>query len=175
MAKGKRGRPKKEPVVRDKGTPEVITKRMIIVNGGDPNKASDPIDACEERGIITSDMAKAAHDYTRLYYRIFGKPFNSVNYDKLLHRADGFVRQAQNPSRGESYAEWLLGESLKVLRDSKAKKIVDELALEKKFPPFLFEGKAKLDDNKFKQKLRKGLKDLDNFFYKVNKKYRNKK
>ena len=175
MAKGKRGRPRKEPVYRDKGTPELQIKRMFIVNGGNPVNASDPIDACEERGIITSDMAKAAHDYTRLYYRIFGKPFNSVNYDKLLHRADGFVRQAQNPSRGESYAEWLLSESLKILRSSKTKKIIDDIALEKKFPNFLLEGKAKSKDNKFKEKLRQGLKDLDNFFYKVNKKYRNKK
>jgi hypothetical protein len=175
MAKGKRGRPKKEPVYRDKGTPELQIKRMFVVKGGDPINASDPLDACQDRGIITSDMAKAGHDYARLYYRIIGKPFNSVNYDKLLHRSDGFVRQAQNPSRGESYAEWLLSESLKVLRDSKSKKIIDYIALEKKFPEFLFEGKAKHKDNKFKEKLRQGLKDLDNLFYKTNKSYRKKK
>ena len=91
MAKGKRGRPKKDPVFRDKGTPELQIKRMFIVKGGDPVNASDPLDACQDRGIITSDMAKAGHDYARLYYRIIGKPFNSVNYDKLLNRSEGFT------------------------------------------------------------------------------------
>ena len=65
---------------------------MIIVNGGNPDKASDPLDALEERGIISFNMAKAGHDYASLYYKIFGTPFTHVNYDKLLQKADGFVQ-----------------------------------------------------------------------------------
>jgi hypothetical protein len=107
MAKGKRGRPKKDPVYRDKGTPELQIKRMFIVKGGDPVNSSDPLDVCQERGIITSDMAKAGHDYARLYYRIIGKP------DIL--------------------------------------------------------------DNNYKEKLRQGLKNLDQWFCKSNRKYRKKK
>ncbi len=94
MAKGKRGRPRKPPPFRDKGTPELRIRRAIIVNGGNPDKASDPIDACEERGIINSDMSLAAHQYSTIYYKIFGKPFHSINYDKLLNRTEGFVNAA---------------------------------------------------------------------------------
>ena len=172
MAKGKKGRPRKEPVYRDKGTPELQIKRMFIVKGGDPINASDPLDACQDRGIIASDMAKAGHDYARLYYRIIGKPFNSVNYDKLLNRTEGFTRITPNPSRGESYAEWLLSESFKVLRDCKCKVIVDEVSLLKQYPNFLFKDKPDIMDNNYKKKLRNGLKNLDKWFSKSNKHYR---
>jgi|TARA_R110001583_G_scaffold142524_1_gene294746 hypothetical protein len=175
MAKGKRGRPKKDPVYRDKGTPELQIKRMFIVKGGDPVNSSDPLDVCQERGIITSDMAKAGHDYARLYYRIIGKPFNSINYDKLLNRSEGFTRITSSPSRGESYAEWLLTECFKVLRDCKCKVIVDEVSLLKEYPHFLYKDKPDILDNNYKEKLRQGLKNLDQWFCKSNRKYRKKK
>jgi hypothetical protein len=175
MAKGKRGRPKKDPVFRDKGTPELQIKRMFIVKGGDPVNASDPLDACQDRGIITSDMAKAGHDYARLYYRIIGKPFNSVNYDKLLNRSEGFTKVNSNPSRGESYAEWLLTECFKVLRDCKCKVTVDRVSLLKEYPNFLYKEKPDPIDNDYKKKLRQGLNNLDKWFYKSNKHYRKKK
>ena len=110
MPKGKRGRPRKPPPFRDKGTPELRIRRAIIVNGGNPDKASDPVDACEERGIIDTDMALAAHQYSTIYYRIIGKPFHSINYDKLLNRTEGFVNAAAQPSRRESENEWILTE-----------------------------------------------------------------
>ena len=175
MAKGKRGSPRKEPVYRDKGTPELQIKRMFIVKGGDPVNASDPLDACQDRGIITSDMAKAGHDYARLYYKIIGKPFNSVNYDKLLNRSEGFTKINSNPYRGESYAEWLLTECFKVLRDCKCKVIVDRVSLLKEFPNFLFKEKQLLNFYIYNKILREGLNNLDKWFYKSNKHYRKKK
>ena len=171
MAKGKRGRPKKDPVIRDKGTPESQIRRMIIVNGGNPDKASDPLDALEERGIISFNMAKAGHDYASLYYRIFGTPFMHVNYDKLLQKSDGFIQRTPNPSRNESESEWILTESFKILRDIKARKSVDLIALKKYFPRLLFESKSNPRDNNFKNNLRDGLKALDQWFNKAKRSY----
>ena len=171
MAKGKRGRPKKDPVLRDKGTPESQIRRMIIVNGGNPDKASDPLDALEERGIISFNMAKAGHDYASLYYKIFGTPFTHVNYDKLLQEADGFVQRTPHPSRNESESEWILSESFKVLRDIRARRTVDLIAIKKHFPNFLYEPKPHPSDNNFKNNLRDGLKALDQWFGKAKRSY----
>ena len=171
MAKGKRGRPKKDPVLRDKGTPESQVRRMIIVNGGNPDKASDPLDALEERKIISFNMAKAGHDYASLYYKIFGTPFTHINYDKLLQKADGFVQNIPHPSRNESESEWVLSESFKILRDIRARRLVDLIALQKHFPRFLFEPKPHPRDNNFKKNLRDGLKALDQWLNKAKRSY----
>ena len=171
MAKGKRGRPKKELFLRDKGTPESQVRRLIIVKGGNPDKASDPLDALEERGIISFDMAKAGHDYASLYYKIFGTPFTHVNYDKLLQKADGFVQRTPHPSRNESESEWILSESFKILRDIRARRLVDLIALQKHFPRFLFEPKSHPRDNNFKKNLRDGLKALDQWLNKAKRTY----
>ena len=98
MAKGKRGRPRKEPVYRDKGTPELQIKRMFIVKGGDPINASDPLDDCEDKGIITSEMAKAEQNYARLYYGRIDKQVNSINYDKVLKKTAEFTKYATHKS-----------------------------------------------------------------------------
>ncbi len=171
MAKGKRGRPKKDPVLRDKGTPESQVRRSIIVRGGNPDKASDPLDAMEERGIISFNMAKAGHDYATLYYKIFGTPFTHVNYDKLLQKADGFVQKTPHPSRNESESEWVLSESFKILRDIRARRSVDLIALKKHFPNFLYETKTHPKDNNFKKNLRDGLKALDQWLNKAKRSY----
>ena len=172
MAKGKRGRPRKPPPFRDKGTPELRIRRAIIVNGGNPDKASDPIDACEERGIITTDMALAAHQYSTIYYKIFGKPFHSINYDKLLNRTEGFVNAASNPSRKESENEWIITECFHILNDLKVKKQIDDIAVRKIFPDFLFEDKAKASSNSLKSRIRTCLKGLDECFLKAKLKYK---
>ena len=144
---------------------------MIIVNGGNPDKASDPLDSLEERGIINSHMAKAGHDYARLYYKIFGTPFTHVNYDKLLQKADGFIQPTVNPSRNESESEWVLSESFKILKDIRAIRSVDLIALQKHFPRFLFEPKPHPRDNNFKNNLRDGLKALDQWLNKAKRSY----
>jgi hypothetical protein len=169
----KRGRPRKKPEYRDKGTPELQIRRMIIVNGGNTDKASDPLDALEERGVITSEMAKAGHSYSLMYYRIFGTPFMHVNYDKLLTKAATSRSSTKEPSRNEAENEWILGECFKILRglNGKTKDIVDRIALRKVFPGFLYESKAKIKDNYFKQSLQRGLKALDKWFSKAKKSY----
>jgi hypothetical protein len=146
---------------------------MIIVNGGNTDKASDPLDAMEERGIITSDMAKAGHDYARLYYKTFGTPFTHINYDKLLMKSDSSRTINVNPSRNESETEWILGECFKILKDlnGSTRKAVDRIALRKIFPGFLYESKPDIRDNPFKLSLQIGLKALDKWFSKAQKAY----
>jgi|GEM_PF-3368879 len=170
----KRGRPRKKPEYRDKGTPELQIRRMIIVNGGNTDKASDPLDAMEERGIITSEMARAGHNYARLYYRAFGTPFTHINYDKLLMKSDtSRLSSTQEPSRHEAENEWILGECFKILKDlnGSTRGVVDVVALRKVFPGFLYESKSKVKDNYFKQSLQRGLKALDKWFSKAQKSY----
>mgnify|MGYP003147487384 CR=1 FL=1 len=169
----KRGRPRKKPEYRDKGTPELQMRRMVIVNGGNTDKASDPLDAMEERGIITNEMAKAGHNYARLYYRTFGTPFIHVNYDKLLTKAVTSKSFTKNPSRNEAENEWILGECFKILKDlnGSTRKAVDRIALRKVFPNFLYESKSRIKDNHFKQSLQRGLKELDKWFSKAKKSY----
>ena len=168
----KRGRPKKDPVLKDKGTLESQARRMIIVRGGNPDKASDPLDALEERKIISFNMAKAGHDYASLYYKIFGTPFTHTNYDKLLQKTDGFIQRTPKPSRNEVELEWILTESFKILRDIRARRSVDLIALQKHFPRFLFESKPHPRDNNFKKNLREGLKALDQWFNTAKKSYK---
>ena len=40
----RRGRPKKNLPLRDKGTPELIIKRMQLVQGGDTSLSTTPLD-----------------------------------------------------------------------------------------------------------------------------------
>ena len=46
MGKNKRGRPRKNLPLRDKGTPELMVKRLQLVQGGDPTLSTTPIDIC---------------------------------------------------------------------------------------------------------------------------------
>ena len=117
-------------------------------------------------------MSLAAHQYSTIYYKIFGKPFHSINYDKLLNRTEGFVNAATKPSRKESENEWIITECFKILNDLKVKKEVDDIAVRKIFPNFLFEDKAKLTSNKLKSKIRIGLRGLDEWFLKAKLKYK---
>jgi hypothetical protein len=116
-------------------------------------------------------MSKAGHDYAGLYYKIFGTPFTRINYDKLLQKKDGFTRTEQNPSRNESELEWTLTEAFKILRDIRARRSVDLIALQKHFPRFLFEPKPHPRDNNFKKNLKEGLKALDQWLNKAKRTY----
>ena len=170
----KRGRPKKEIVLKDKGTPESQIRRSIIVKGGNPDKASDPLDAMEERGIINNHLSRAGHQYSSLYYRIFGKPFPSVNYDKLLTKKEGYSPIDNPPGKKEAESEWILSKCFSILRslNGKTKKIIDNVVLQKIFPSFLFESKTNPKDKKLKLTIKNGLKALDNLLNTAKKSYK---
>ena len=71
----RRGRPKKNLPLRDKGTPELIIKRMQLVQGGDPSLSTTPIDICYARKIISAEQYNAGLVFLYLHRSIFGKPF----------------------------------------------------------------------------------------------------
>ena len=56
MSKNKRGRPRKNLPLRDKGTPELMVKRLRLVQGGDPTLSTTPIDICYARKIISAEL-----------------------------------------------------------------------------------------------------------------------
>ena len=85
----KRGRPKKDKPLRDKGTPEQQIKRLALVNGGDPTLSTTPLDIMFARRIIEPDQYNAGLTYWYLYTKVFGKPFPESNTGKLLSPIKG--------------------------------------------------------------------------------------
>ena len=90
----KRGRPKKDRPLRDKGTPEQQIRRLILVNGGDPTLSTTPLDIMHARQIIEPEQYNAGLTYWYLHTKVFGKPFPESNTGKLL-----------SPIRGRSMEE----------------------------------------------------------------------
>ena len=77
------GRPKKNAPLRDKGTPELQIKRIMLVNGGNPSMSTTPIDIMFERSMINQDEYNAGLIYQYLHSRVFSKPFPQSNTGKL--------------------------------------------------------------------------------------------
>ena len=80
----KRGRPKIDRPLRDKGTPESLIKRLALVGDGDITMSSTPIDVMYTRKIINPNQYNAGLTYWYLYTRVFGKPYPQSNTGKLL-------------------------------------------------------------------------------------------
>ena len=57
----------------DRGTPEQIKKRALLVKGGDINMASCPLDVYLERGMLDQDQHNAAWRYAFLYGKLVGR------------------------------------------------------------------------------------------------------
>ena len=85
----KRGRPKKNIPLRDKGTPEQQIRRLTLVNGGDPTLSTTPLDIMYARQIIEPEQYNAGLTYWYLYTKVFGKPFPESNTGKLLSPIKG--------------------------------------------------------------------------------------
>ena len=85
----KRGRPRIDRPLRDKGTPESLIKRLALVGEGDPTMSSTPIDVMFTRKIINPNQYNAGLTYWYLYTRVFGKPYPQSNTGKLLSPISG--------------------------------------------------------------------------------------
>ena len=85
----KRGRPKIDRPLRDKGTPESLIKRLALVGDGDITMSSTPIDVMYTRNIINPNQYNAGLTYWYLYTRVFGKPYPQSNTGKLLSPISG--------------------------------------------------------------------------------------
>ena len=84
MIKKGRGRPKQYPIVLDKGTPEQQLKRLSLVNGGNPNMSTIPLDILLERQMIHEDHHRAGMTWWSTFLKIYGKVYPESNTGKLM-------------------------------------------------------------------------------------------
>ena len=72
----RRGRPKKEPFVRDKGTPELQAKRQENVGeGNDPHLSTSVLDMHLARQLINLEEHTICQNYQFYHRLVYGKPF----------------------------------------------------------------------------------------------------
>jgi hypothetical protein len=72
----RRGRPKKEPFVRDIGTPELQAKRQENVGeGNDPQLSTSVLDMHLARKLITLEEHTVCQNYQFYHRSMYGKPF----------------------------------------------------------------------------------------------------
>lgn len=78
---GKRGgRPKQGAPYTDRGTPELLLKRLGAVKGGDPALATLPLDVILARGMITPLQHLAGSAYADLRSVLFGSPHQQIGH-----------------------------------------------------------------------------------------------
>ena len=162
----KRGRPKKNIPLRDKGTPEQQIRRLTLVNGGDPILSPTPLDIMYARQIIEPAQYNAGLTYWYLYTKVFGKPFPESNTGKLL-----------SPIRGRSIEE---GEKRKDVHNNLVYTECREYIIKEvgrrvyglmrdvivffEHPAYLEYNKKKIRDSSHKRDLRNALDSIVKFF-----------
>ena len=80
----KRVKPKKDPVLRDKGTRESIMHRTMLVGDGDPSLSTCALDIHLARKLITPDQHKSGTKFAQLRQANFGKVYSQSNLSKML-------------------------------------------------------------------------------------------
>ena len=162
----RRGRPKKNRPLRDKGTPEQQIRRLTLVNGGDPTLSTTPLDIMYARQIIEPVQYNAGLTYWYLHTKVFGKPFPESNTGKLL-----------SPIRGRSIED---GEKRKDVHNNIVytecrKYIIKEVGRRSyglmrdviiffEHPAYLKYNKKKMRDSSHKRDLRNALDSVVKFF-----------
>ena len=139
----RRGRPKKNLPLRDKGTPELIIKRMQLVQGGAPSLSTTPIDICYARKIISAEQYNAGLVFLYLHRSIFGKPFPISNTSKLMSP----IGSRYNPNK-----DFIIKEA-----GSSSYKYMKNVIVYQEQPPYLLEEKPNPRHNKLKIMLHVGL------------------
>ena len=99
----KRGRPKKDPVVRDKGTPELIMHKTMLVGDGDSTLTTTAIDIHLARKLISVDQHTAGRRFSHLHYVEFGKVYSQSSMGKILSGQSQSKEILGNPSRFEEF------------------------------------------------------------------------
>ena len=100
------GRPQKNAPLRDKGTPELQIKRIMIVNGGNPHMSTTPIDIMFERSMINQNEYNSGLIYHYLHSRVFSKPFPESNTGKLAEPIRS--RQASSKVTKRDVENWIV-------------------------------------------------------------------
>lgn len=159
MGKNKRGRPRKNLPLRDKGTPELMVKRLQLVQGGDPTLSTTPIDICYARKIISAEQYNAGLVFLYLHRSIFGKPFPISNTSKLMSPIRS--RYSVNKVFRRDIQNWLMFKDVSdfVIKEAGSShyKYMKDVVVYQEQPPYLLEEKPSPRHNKLKRMLHVGL------------------
>ena len=162
----KRGRPKKDKPLRDKGTPEQQIKRLALVGGGDPTLSSTPFDIMFARGIVNPEQYNAGLTYWYLYTRVFGKPFPQSNTSKLLSPIN--TRSVENivKRRDVEHQSLLFDCCAFIVREAgqRAYNLMSSIIVFQEHPNYLYYLKVKSRDSAKKIVVRSALDSIRKFF-----------
>ena len=162
----KRGRPKKNKPLRDKGTPEQQIRRLTLVNGGDPTLSTTPLDIMYARQIIESNQYNAGLTYWYLYTKVFGKPFPESNTGKLLSPIRGRSME-DGEKRKDVHNNLVYTECRKYIIKEVGRRVyglMRDVIVFFEHPAYLKYNKKKMRDSSHKRDLRNALDSVVKFF-----------
>ena len=162
----KRGRPKKDRPLPDKGTPENQIKRLALVGGGDPTLSSTPFDIMFARGIVNPEQYNAGLTYWYLYTRVFGKPFPQSNTSKLLSPINTRSVESIVKRRDIEHHSLLFDCCAFIVKEAgqRAYNLLRGIVVFQEHPDYLYYLKAKSRDNAKKTILCNALNSIRKFF-----------
>ena len=162
----KRGRPRKDAPLRDKGTPEAQIKRIMLVNGGNPAMSTTPIDIMFERTMINRDEYNAGLIYLYLHSRVFSKPFPESNTGKLTQPIRS--RQASNKVSRRDVENWIVFKDITsfIIKEvgQKTYTCMKNLIIYQEHPIYLMHNEIRIMDNPHKSMVKTALKSVIKFF-----------
>lgn len=162
----KRGRPKKDRPLRDKGTPEQQIRRLILVNGGDPTLSTTPLDIMHARQIIEPEQYNAGLTYWYLHTKVFGKPFPESNTGKLLSPIRGRSME-EGEKRKDVHNNIVYTECRKYIIKEVGRRVyglMRDVIVFFEHPAYLKYSKKKMRDSYHKRDLRNALDSVVKFF-----------
>ena len=80
----KQEKPKRDPVLRDKGTKQSMMQRTMLVGDGDPSLSTCALDIHLARKLITVDQHKSGTRFAQLRQANFGKVHSQSNLSKMF-------------------------------------------------------------------------------------------
>ena len=162
----KRGRPRKDAPLRDKGTPESQIKRIMLVNGGNPQMSTTPIDIMFERSMINKDEYNAGLIYLYLHSRVFPKPFTQSNTGKLTDPIRS--RQASTKVTKRDIENWVVFKDITsfIIKDvgEMTYSCMKNLIIYQEHPTYLLHNQIRIKDNPHKTMMKTALKSITKFF-----------
>jgi len=162
----KRGRPRKDAPLRDKGTPESQIKRIMLVNGGNPQMSTTPIDIMFERSMINKDEYNAGLIYQYLHSRVFSKPFPESNTGKLTQPIRS--RQESNKVSRRDVENWIVFKDITSFIIKEAGQMtyscMKNLIIYQEHPTYLMHNEIRIKDNSHKTMVKSALKSITKFF-----------
>ena len=162
----KRGRPRKDAPLRDKGTPEAQIKRIMLVNGGNPAMSTTPIDIMFERTMINRDEYNAGLIYLYLHSRVFSKPFPESNTGKLTQPIRS--RQASSKVSRRDVENWVVFKDITsfIIKEvgQKTYTCMKNLIIYQEHPIYLMHNEIRIMDNPHKSMVKTALKSVIKFF-----------